>query len=567
MNIQATAPSAARRGSANVDPITRDVFQRALVGIAEEMSMALRRAAYSSIIWDMYDYACGLFTPDGEMMAQAKTIPAQLGIMSTALRHVYEAIPRETWKPGDVMVCNDPYKGCTHTMDIVLFSPVFVDGELVAVTSTIAHHVDIGGKIPCTEAADNQEIFAEGLILPPLKLVEEGRPVKAIFDIVAANVRDPRACQGDLRAQIAGCRTGERRIAELWKRHGSNTAAALTAACLDYAETYMRRVIADMPDGRYEAEVLMEDDVATDDPIRIKVAVTVAGDALTVDFSGTSPQRDNALNNPIASTLSMVNYAVKCIVAPDLPQNEGCNRPVTLEVPERSVLNPERPAAVSVRHLTQQMLADCVLRAMAPLAPDRAAAGCQVAFPTFGAGGFDDRPAMRREDGSYPYYIISDIIGGGMGGSAGCDGMSAIDTHGGNCAILSAEVMETLSPFRVLRTELVKGSGGRGRHRGGLAIRRDYQMLSSKCIMGAYVQQTRPDTRPWGWDGGEPGRPAGIVLNPERPDERRLKSKIYGLALKAGDVIRFEAAGGGGWGDPAGRDPRADAADRAEGFA
>ena len=199
----------------NIDPITRDVFQQQLVGIAEEMSMALRRAAFSSIIWDMYDYSCGLFTPDGEMMAQAETIPAQLGIMSTALSHMTKAVPLETWKPGDVLVCNDPFRGCTHTMDIVLFSPVFFDGKIVAVTSTIAHHIDIGGKIPGTEAADNIEIFAEGLILPPLKLLEEGRPNQAIFDIVAANVRDPHSCQGDLRAQIAGCRTGERRIAEL----------------------------------------------------------------------------------------------------------------------------------------------------------------------------------------------------------------------------------------------------------------------------------------------------------------------------------------------------------------
>jgi N-methylhydantoinase B len=352
----------------------------------------------------------------------------------------------------------------------------------------------------------------------------------------------------------------------IWKRYGIDTAAALTSSCLDYAETYMRRIIAGMPDGRYEASVLMEDDVATDDPIKINVAVTVAGDELTVDFAGTSGQRDNALNNPIVSTLSMVNYAVKCIVAPDIPQNEGCNRPVTLKVPERSVLNPERPAAVSVRHLTQQMLADCVLRAMAPLAPERAAAGCQVAFPTFAAGGLDDRPGMRRDDGTYPYYVISDIIGGGMGGSAASDGMSAIDTHGGNCAILSAEVMETLSPFRVMKTELVASSGGRGTHRGGLAIRRDYQMLSSKCIMGAYVQQTRPETRPWGWDGGEPGRAAGIVFNPGGADERRLKSKIYGLALRKGDVIRFEAAGGGGWGDPAGRAPALAEVDRDEGY-
>ena len=552
-------------GRSNVDPISRDVFQQQLVGIAEEMSMSLRRAAFSSIIWDMYDYACGLFSPDGEMIAQAKTIPAQLGIMSTALDHMFRAIPRESWKPGDVLVCNDPFRGCTHTMDIVLFSPVFVDGRMVAITSTIAHHVDIGGKIPCTEAADNIEIFAEGLILPPLKLVEEGRPNKTIFDIVAANVRDPASCQGDLRAQIAGCRTGERRMAELYARYGREQADALTRACLDYAETYMRRVVAAMPDGRHQAQVLIEDDVTGDDPIRLAVAVTVKGDTLEVDFAGSSDQRDNALNCPIASTLSMVHYAVKCIVAPEIAQNEGCNRPVKLAVPVRSILNPERPAAVSVRHLTQQAVADVVLKAMAPLAGTRIAAGSHISFPTFGAGGFDDR-AEKRLDGVAPYYIISDIVGGGMGGSARCDGLDAKDTHGGNCELLSAEVMETLSPVRVLKTELVKGSGGRGRHRGGLAIARDDQFLAERTIVGAYVQQTREDTRPWGLAGGEPGAPAAIILNPGGKGERTLISKIIGLPVKRGDVLRFRGAGGGGFGDPATRDPARAAEDEAEGL-
>lgn len=535
----------------NIDSIARDVFQRQLVGIAEEMSMALRRAAFSSIIWDMYDYACGLFTPTGEMMAQARTIPAQLGIMSTAFKHMVEAIPLDGWRPGDVVACNDPYRGCTHTMDIVLFSPVFVDGRLVAVTSTIAHHVDIGGKIPCTEAADNVEIFAEGLILPPLKLVEEGRPNQVIFDILAANVRDPVSCQGDLRAQIAGCRTGERRVEELFRRHGAEAAEALTGSCLDYAETYMRRAIAALPAGRHEAEVLIEDDVTGETPIRIQATVTVSGDGLGVDFTGSSPQQHNALNCPIASTVSMAHYAVKCMLAPDIAQNEGCNRPVRLTVPAGSILDPARPAAVSVRHLTQQAVADAVLKAMAPLAPERAAAGCHVSFPTLGVGGFDDRAGRRRDDGSYPYYIISDIVGGGMGGSPSGDGMDAVDTHGGNCALLSAEVMETLSPFRVRRTELIDGSGGKGKHRGGLGLRRDYEFLATRGVMGAYAQQTRDDTRPWGLAGGGPGGKAAIVMNPGTEAERRLPSKVIGLTLKRGDVVRLEGAGGGGWGEPA----------------
>jgi N-methylhydantoinase B len=219
-----------------------------------------------------------------------------------------------------------------------------------------------------------------------------------------------------------------------------------------------------------------------------------------------------------------------------------------------------------VRHLTQQALADCVLKAMAPLAPERAAAGCQVSFPTFCAGGFDDRPQARRDDGGEPYYVISDIIGGGMGGHAGGDGLDAVDTHGGNCALLSAEVMETLSPFRVLRTELVDGSGGAGRYRGGLGIVRDYEHLAARSVLGAYVQQTRDDTRPWGLAGGRPGGKAGMWLNPDRPDGRRLNSKVIGQVLKKGDVLRLVGAGGGGWGDPRTRDAALAERDRTEGF-
>ena len=552
--------------SATSDPIGRDVFQHQAHSIAEEMSMALRRAAFSSIIWDMYDYSCGLFTPAGDMIDQAETIPAQLGIMSTAIQYMFRRIPLDQWRPGDIIVCNDPYRGCTHTMDICLFSPVFNDGELIAITSTIAHHIDIGGKVPGTEAADNIEVFAEGLILPPLKLVEEGVPNEAIFDIVAANVRDPAACQGDLRAQIAGCRTGERRIAELAGYYGNERFARLVGDCIDYAETYMRRSIEKLPDGVWEGQVLIEDDVTTDEPIRLHARVTIAGDALEVDLSGSSDQRANGLNCPEASTASMVNYAVKCIVAPDLVQNQGWVRPISIKTRRGSILDPHRPAAVSVRHLTQQALADAVLKAMAPIDPTSAAAGCQVSFPTFVAGGFDDRPERSEGNGGAPYYIVADIIGGGMGGSASTDGLSAVDTHGGNCAILSAEVLETIAPFRVHRTALVEGSGGTGRHRGGLGILREYELLSGESIVSGYVQQTRDDTAPWGFDGGGPGGKASLVLNPGSNREEVLPSKLVGRIFRQGDVFRIIGAGGGGWGDPADRDAGLVTRDRREGY-
>ncbi|MDE0416912.1 MAG: hydantoinase B/oxoprolinase family protein [bacterium] len=549
-----------------IDPISRDVFQHQVHGIAEEMSMALRRAAFSSIIWDMYDYACGLFTPEGDMLSQAETIPAQLGIMSTAIRYMFAKIPPQEWKPGDVIVCNDPYQGCTHTPDICLFSPVFSDGELVALTSTIAHHVDIGGKVPGSEGPDNLEVFAEGLILPPLKLLEEGRPNQAIFDILAANVRDPHGSAGDLRAQIAGCRTGERRLAELATRYGNARFREMCSACLAYNETYMRRAIANLGDGTWEAEVLMEDDVTSDEPIRLHARVTVSGDDITVDVSGSEPQRANGLNCPESSTLSMIHYAAKCVLAPDLPQNQGCDRPVHVVTKRGTVLDPVRPAAVSVRHITQQALADVVLKALAPVAGENAAAGCHTSFPSFVLGGFDERPEMANDDGTAPYYVIADIIGGGMGGAEGTDGLNAIDSHGGNCAILSAEIMETLSPVRVRQTALVPGSGGAGQFRGGLGIRREYEVIAGTGILTGYCQQTRPDTAPWGLHGGESGGTAAMIHNPDSAGEQSLQSKMVGVILRKGDVLRTQGAGGGGWGDPARRDPALLERDLAEGY-
>ncbi|HEX7199167.1 MAG TPA: hydantoinase B/oxoprolinase family protein, partial [Dongiaceae bacterium] len=398
--------------------------------------MALRRSAYSSIIWDMYDYACGLLLPDGQMLAQAETIPAQLGIMRLAAQHMLKAIPLAQWREGDVMVCNDPYRGCTHTPDIVLFSPVFHEGEIIAIASTIAHHIDVGGKVPGTEAADSREIFEEGLILPPLKLVEAGQPNRAIFDIIAANVRDPQASAGDLRAQIAGCQTGIRRVQSLARRYGAERFKALSAEVMDYAENYVRRSLAAIGQARGEATVLIEDGFGAAEPIAIKVRAMIERDRLILDFTGTSAQRDCGLNCPPASTHSMVHFAVKALFAPSLPQNEGCNRPVEIRLPEGTVLSPRRPAAVSVRHLTQQALADAVLKALTPLVPAAAAAGCHVSFPTFAAGGLDDRPGAMAANGEAGYFLISDIIGGGMGGFPGGDGIPAVDTHGGNCALL-----------------------------------------------------------------------------------------------------------------------------------
>jgi N-methylhydantoinase B len=532
-----------------ISDIDRDVFQHEIIAGAEEMSAVLRRSAFSPIIWDMIDYACGILDPAGNMVAQAPTIPAQLGIMPMAFRETVKAIPLSGWREGDVVVCNDPYAGCTHTPDIVMFAPVFADGALVAIASSIAHHIDVGGRVPGTESATAVEIYEEGLLIPPLKAIDQGKRNDTFFRIFARNVRDPEASMGDLDAQMAACAVGAKAVARLVGKYGQSGFAARCGAVADYAETVLTRVLLAYEGAKAEATVLMEDDACSDEPMRLRVGISVRNGRINLDFDGTSAQRPNGLNNPIASTISMVCYAVKVVFTPDLPQNEGFNRSLSISVPEGSILNPRAPAAVSVRHLTQQAVADVVLKALAEIAPDKSIAGTQISFPTFVVGGMDTRPAvLAAKDGQASYFVTCDIIGGGMGASQYGPGLDAVDTHGGNCALLSAEVMELTSPVRVSRTSLIADAGGRGVHRGGGAIEREYEMLCDGLSLSGYLQQVRPETAPWGLNGGDPGAPGLATLETNGTGQKPIPSKFVALRVDTGDCLILRSAGGGGWG-------------------
>ncbi len=546
--------------------IDRDVFQYQLISIAEEMSASLRRAAFSPIIWDMLDYSCALLSTEGELLAQAETIPAQLGILAHAFHGICETIPLSVWKPGDVLICNDPYRGCTHTPDIVLMSPVFHGGQLMAVAATVAHHVDIGGKLPSTTAPDNLEVFAEGLIFQPMHVVREGVQNDTIFQFIAGNVRNPRACSGDLVAQIAGCRTGERRLSALVERYGPERFRSLVQEILSYGETFIRNAIRSIPDGVYRSEIRLEDDVSSDQPICLRVAIHVEGEQIRIDYAGTELQRRNALNCPWASTHAMTLYALRCITGEDTPANGGSSRPIAIVAPEGSMLNPRRPAAVGNRHYVQQGVVEVVLKAMAVVVPETISAGGHISFPTFRAGGFDTRPQALPAGGMPRYFIVHDIIGGGMGGHSEDDGLSAVDTHGGNCGTLAAEIVETGSPIRILRSELIPDSGGAGRHRGGLAMRRDYELLADDLIISVFFQQAGDATAPWGSAGGAAGRPAGAFLRSTNGQTRALSSKEIALKVGRGDVIRLESAGGAGWGPVGARAPERLAYDRRNGY-
>lgn len=531
------------------DPVTVTVIGTALVATAEEMSEALRRSAYSPIIREMLDYSCAVLTPAGEIVAQAEGIPALLGAMSIALAHLVRDNPAGSIRDGDIFIANDPYRGGTHTPDIHLFAPVFVDGRQIAWTGSLAHHADIGGTNPGTEGFANRSIYEEGLRFPNIRLVEAGRPVEPLFRYIEANIRDPRATLGDLRAQMAAVKLGAARVQALAARYGRDGLEATMRELMDRAERRIRASIRDHRDGRGEAEGFLDTDGVGDDPVGIRVAVEVQDDEVRVDFTGTDPQMRGGMNCSRTAVMAGVLFAVKATFDPDGTQNGGCSRPITTILPEGTLVNPRYPAALSLRHLAALRITDTLMRAFGRLYPEQGTAGAFVGFSSFAAAG----PHPRTGEVTVP----QDDLGGGMGAHDAGDGLDVVDTYLGNVGILPAEICELQYPVRVLGTELVADSGGPGRHRGGLAMRRVYEFLAP-CDLVAYSEQTREPFAAWGTDGGRAGEPASVTLV-RRTGERIPITKAR-LDVEAGDRLVLVTGGGGGYGDP--RERARDAVER-----
>jgi N-methylhydantoinase B len=536
------------------DPITVATIGSALVATTGEMSESLRRSSYSPIIREMLDYSCAIFTPEGEMTAQTETIPALLGAMAIALRALIEDNPVETLRDGDVFISNDPYRGGTHTPDIHIFMPVFRDGGLVAWTGTLAHHADIGGTNPGTEGFANRSIFEEGLRFPPIRLHEAGRPVTPLLRYIEANVREPRATLGDLRAQVAAVKLGALRVRELIAKYGLATVHAAMHQVLDQTERRLRAAIGARPDGRGTAVGYLDNDGVGGGEVRIEVAATVRADAVEIDFGGTAPQMGGGLNCSRTAVMAAVLFAVKAVFDPGGLPNSGNARAITVRLPEGTLVNPRYPAAVSLRHLTALRISDTVVRALQELYPETGVAGGFVGFSSLAAEGRHPRTGAPT--------VIQDDLGGGMGGTSTGDGLDAVDTYLGNVAILPAEVCETQYPVRIVRTELVPDSGGAGRHRGGLAIVREYAFTDA-CDLVAYTEQSDPAHAPWPAEGGQAGMPAQLVL--ARADGTRETITKARVLVGPGDRLIVRTGGGGGYGDPRERDPELVARDVREG--
>ena len=523
------------------DPITLELVKNALDAIVDEMAIAMMHAAYSTNLKTAMDMSCALCDADGRLIAQGLTLPLHLGSIPDAIVHVLTAYEGRI-EPGDVFLLNDPFRGGTHLPDFYVFKPIFVGDLLVGWSVTVGHQMDVGGKTPGGNGCDATEIYQEGLRIPPLKLFARGEPVEALFALLEANVRVPRLVLGDVRAQVAACRTGEREYLALIERYGRERFAACTDALLEQAERLARNAIADMPDGTYRFTDWIDDDGIDDEPIPITVAITVAGEEMLVDFTGSAPQVRGAINSPLPFTKSAVYACVRHLIGGEPPNNEGYFRPITVTAPAASVVNPVLPASVAARGLTAFRIANAVFGALARIAPDRVFA-CESGGDTgVSYGGYD---ADRKP------FVFVEFVYGGWGGRPDRDGVDVCSSAVVNFANNPVEILESEYPLVIEEYGYVPDSGGAGRHRGGLAVVRQYRFENPEATL-----QLRTDRRrfvPYGLAGGRDGTPTANLLR-SGDTERELPTKCT-LTVRDGDVLRHVVAGAGGWGDPHLRDP------------
>ena len=506
--------------STRLDPVTLSVLASALSGVAEEMGAVLIRGAYSSNVKERRDCSAALFDAGGRMVAQAEHIPVHLGAMPESVAAVMERDP----EPGDVFVVNDPYSGGTHLPDITLVSPISLDGEIAGFAVTRAHHSDVGGMRAGSMPSDSRELYQEGLVIPPLRLVRGGEYVRDVLDLILANVRTPDVRRGDLRAQIAANQLGERRVRELVERRGSEVVEAAFEDVLAYAERRTREALQKLPDGDYEAEDQLEGDGVTDDEVPIRVRATIDGDSMAIDFEGTAGAVAGNVNCPLAVTRSACYFALRVLLPDDVPANAGTYAALSIVAAPGSLVDARAPSAVVAGNVeTSNRIADTVLLALAKA----------VDLPAQGQGTMNN---LIIGGAGWTYY---ETIGGGQGASARGPGPSGVHVSMSNTLNTPVEALELEYPMRVERYELAYGSGGAGEHRGGDGIERSVRLLEPASLS---LLTDRRRHGPLGAAGGEDGSPGHNSLNGEE-----LPAKV-GRELSEGDVVTVRSPGGGGYG-------------------
>ncbi len=529
----------------NIDPITLGVVWGALQSIAVEVGTTIHRTAYSAQAREGQDFSVAIFDRAGRMTAQGPYSPGHMGAMNFAVLNMLEAFPADTLSPGDVMLLNDPALGSGHLPDFFVTQPAFHGDDLVGFITNIVHHTDVGGSRPGSQAVEGVfDYHQEGLFIPPTKIVEAGVPNTGVLELIAANSRTPDNIRGDLAAQRNALRVGELRLQDLVERHSIETYEACLEVILDETETTMRAALEAIPDGRYEFSDHLDDYGPGTDPLEVRVAVTVDGASISLDFDGSSPQTESGLNAYRNYTMSYSFAAIKCLTDPYGPMNAGALRPIDITVPEGSFLNPRRPAGGGPRAIICYRVFEAILGAMSQAVPDRvAAASSHFSNPTW--GGHD--PAKGKS------FVAYELVLSGTGARAHQDGCEAMSSAF-NASNIPVEAQEAVQPVIVERFELIPDSGGPGRQRGGCGVRRDLK------ILGENVKFTNASERqkfaPFGLFDGEPGELGITIINPGEPTERVIGGKAS-LDVDYGDVVSFQLSGGGGYGHPHERDPAA----------
>jgi len=525
-----------------IDPVTFAVIKNGLDAIVDEMAYDVIRTARSEIVKDVMDYSAAICDASGNMIAQAKTVALHLGAVPEAMGVVLEHYGDDLAR-GDAVILNDPYQGGMHLPDIFMFMPIFHGDDLQGFTVVICHHTDVGGRVPGSNASDSTEIFQEGIRIPALKLFERGEQNDTLTKLISQNVRLPDRVIGDLKAQFAACRTGAREMGKLFDRYGAETAQDYFTELLDYAERMTREEIRKWPDGTYSFTDYVDDDGFTDEPLPIAIAITVHGDSVTVDYEGSAPQVSAALNSTKSYTNSCTYLSVRCVLKGDIPNNAGVFRAIDVKAPEASLVNPKLPAAVAARALTGYRIVDAMFGALAKIVPDRVPAAGEGGNTVVCLGGY-------RDDGAP--FIIVDMICGAWGGRPDKDGIEAITNPSQNLSNTPVETMESQHPVRVEEYALVPDSCGAGEYRGGLGIARSYRLLAKEA--GLQLRADRMKIKPYGLAGGEPADAAVNEIFLRSGDKIDLPSKIN-RRVERDDLVRHVQPGGGGFGDPAQRNP------------
>ncbi len=533
----------------SVTAVDQAIITQALIAAAHEMGVKLIRSAHSTIVREAEDCSSAILDAHGNVVAQSELIPLQLGSIAHTFGPCARITPPSELREGDFYITNDPYNGGQHLPDVFLFSPIFIDGRLIGFSATVAHHIDLGGGAPGLNP-DATDVHQEGIIFPPSRwnLDRDWRNDGALQRMVRANIRMPDHTIGDFEAQFAANQIGIERVRDLCARHGAARVEAAMVEMLDYAERRMRAALQAVPDGTYHGEDFLDDDGKGSGPLRIAAKVTVDGSDIAVDFSGSSDQVKTNINSPFASTVGAALSVIKsALTSADLPFNTGCARAVTISAPHGSILNPIYPAPVRARLLPTYRVFNAVMKALAQAVPDRVI-----------ATGYDTTYACCLSHlGPRGYNIYLEIFGGGYGAGPANDGCDAVDSPLSNCGNIPIEAQDMAYPFfRVRDYSLIAGSGGEGRHRGGLGFQRVYEIVADDVTFAAYGD--RFEIAPEGLFGGAPGQKAAVWV--ERRGERMdLLSKVS-MPLEKGDLLFVQTGGGAGYGPEAERA----AADRAK---